>query len=557
MLTKEEKEVILKYCLQNAVFYSGKANPGAVIGKVLGEQEKLRKKVPEVRTEIEKAVKSVNRLTPEEQKKRLEKVAPKLLEKPEKEQGLPNLEGAVMGKVVTRFAPAPTGPIHIAHLMRAVFLSYLYAKKYNGKFYIRFEDTDPKKVESDFYDWILEDLKKVGIEWDKVFVESENMETYYKYARELVRRGRGYVCECSAEAFRELKAVGKSCKCRTRTVKQNTEGLEKMIKGGFREGSVVLRLKTNMRARNPVLRDPPLMRVSEGSHPRVGTLYKAWPLYNFVCAIEDHNEGITHVFRAKEHQHNTAIQKRVYETFGWKPPVAINFGLIHLAGEKIHKRFVRDWIKSGKVTGWDDVKLPTIRALLRRGYQPKAFEEMAILCGLSKTDIKLSWENLNGINRKIIDSLANRYMAVLDPVRIELKFSPPIRTVSMSLHPDFEDRGKREMPVDLKNIWISGEDAKKLRGKEIRLIGLGNMELKGEIGEYTGNVIKKGMQKIQWVSEPNVKLRILSPEKEMKGLAEENVSHLKVGDLLQFERIGFGRVDTKNEKEVIVAFTHK
>ncbi len=557
MLTKKEKEVILKYCLQNAVFYSGKASPGAVMGKALGEREELRKKVNDVRKEIEKTVKSVNKLSPEEQKKRLRGMAPKLLEKPEKKEGLPDLKGAKAGKVVTRFAPAPTGPIHIAHLMRAVFLSYLYAKKYKGKFYIRFEDTDPKKVGAEFYDWILEDLKRAGVSWDKVFVESEHMDSYYNHARELVRKGKAYVCECPAEVFRELKAKGRSCLCRNRTVKENSDGLEKIIKGGYKEGEVVLRLKTDMRARNPVVRDPPLMRISEGNHPRTGTLYKAWPLYNLVCTIEDHEEGITHVFRAKEHEHNTRIQEKVYGAFGWKPPLFINFGLIHLVGGKIHKRFVREWIKTGEVTGWDDIKLPTIRALLRRGYQPKAFKEMAVLCGLSKTDIKLSWENLNGINRKIIDPLANRYMAVTDPVKIELKYAPGTRSVSHPLHPDFPERGKREMPVNAKSVWISGEDWKKLSGKKIRLIGLGNFELNGKTGEYAGNEIKREMKKIQWVSEPNLKVRIVTPEGELKGLAEKNVSDLKVGDLLQFERIGFGRVDEKNEKEIIVFFAHK
>ncbi len=234
----------------------------------------------------------------------------------------------------------------------------------------------------------------------------------------------------------------------------------------------------------------------------------------------------------------------------------INFGLIHLVGGKIHKRFVREWIKKGEVTGWDDIKLPTIRALIRRGYQPKAFEEMAVLCGLSKTDIKLSWENLNGINRKIIDPMANRYMAVADPVKISLKFAPEMAAVSHPLHPDFPERGNSEMPVNAKNIWISRDDWKKLSGKEIRLIGMGNLKLRGNVGEYTGNEIKRDMRKIQWVSEPNVKVRIVTPEGDLKGLAERSVSDLRVGDLLQFERIGFGRVDEKNEREIIVYFAH-
>ena len=201
MLTKEGKEVVLKYCLQNAIFYSGKANPGAVIGKVLGEREELRKKVKDVRTEIEKIVKSVNKLSPDEQKKRLEEMAPKLLKKPEKKEGLPDLKGAKMGKVVTRFAPAPTGPIHIAHLMRAVFLSYIYAKKYKGKFYIRFEDTDPKKVEAEFYDWILEDLE--------ANFQRVNQASILAFGKELDKRDYYFMMRLTTTADIPLLFIGK------------------------------------------------------------------------------------------------------------------------------------------------------------------------------------------------------------------------------------------------------------------------------------------------------------------------------------------------------------
>lgn len=547
-----DKELVLKYCLQNAIFYKGKADAGAVMGKVLGEKPELKKDAKEVMKTVQNTVKKVNRMALKEQKKKLKKLAPELLEKEEKEQGLPELENAEEGKVVTRFAPAPTGPLHIAHLLRAAGLSYIYARRYRGRFLLRFEDTNPRKIKKRFYSWILEDLKAAGIKPEKVLHESDNMKTYYKHARMLMEKGAAYVCECPAEKFRKLKLKKKNCPCRDRN-----RDLEKMIRGDYREGEAVLRLKTSMGEKNPVLRDPPLMRIVEGKHPRTGTKYKAWPLYNFVNSIEDYLNGITHIFRAKEHEHNTAVQERIYRFFGWNTPDIINFGMVYLPGTKMHTRDIKKGIKEGKYSGWDDVRLPTVRALLRRGFLGKSFLELAKVCGLSKTDITMGWENLEGINRKIIDPLANRYMVVRDPVRIDVSGGGKIKKVKMDKHPDFPERGKRTMPVDRENIWISKKDFRNLKGKMFRLIGLGNVELTGKKAEYRGDKIVKKMRKIQWVSEPNMKVKVLAPDGKWSGLGEQEMGKLKEGTLIQMERIGFCRVDSVKGKKIVLVFAHK
>lgn len=552
-MPERERELILKYCLQNAVFYKGKASPGAVMGKVLAENPGLRKRAGELGKEIARTVKEVNKLSPEEQKKKLGKMAPELLERKEKEQGLPELEGAVTGKVVTRFAPAPTGPLNIAHLLRAALLSYIYAKRYRGRFILRLEDTDLKKVRKEYYRWIEEDLENAEVKPDLVVRESDHIERCYKLAEELMGKGKMYVCSCSAEGFRELKKKKKECPCRKQDRKTGMAEWKRMLNGELKEGQAVVRLKTGMAEPNPVLRDPPMLRIAEGEHPLTGKKYRVWPLYNFMCTTEDHDLGVTHVFRAKEHEHNTAVQKLVYQAFGWKQPITINFGMIYLPGAKLHTRDIKEMIEKGEVTGWDDPRLHTVRALLRRGFQPQAFKELAEVTGLSKSDIILGWENLEGINRKIIDPMANRFMVVKEPVKVGLK-GVEKKEVEVLVHPDFPERGKRKLPVS-GSVWLQKADLEGIKG-EFRLIGLGNFKLKGKSAEFTGDKIVKGMPKIQWVGEPALDVEVLTPQGTWKGKGEASLGKLKEGGLLQMERIGFGRVDRAGKK-LVIAFAHR
>ncbi len=557
-VSRMERELIVRYCLQNAIFYKGKANPGAVIGKVMADQPELRKRVADVKKEVMSVVRIVNRMKLDEQEKRLKKLAPKMMKRlpKKKSRGLPELKGAVNGKVVTRFAPSPTGPLSLPHLLRPVFINYLYARKYKGKFILRLEDTDPVKTLKEAYKWIQEDLKRVGVRPDKVVIKSQHMELYYRKAEELIKRGRAYVCLCSAEKFRGLKLKKEHCPERGRSAEENMKDWKAMLKGKFYEGEAVVRLKTDMSNPNPVLRDPPLLRISYGKHPKVGTRYNVWPLYNFACAIEDHDQGVTHVFRAKEHEHNTAVQKLMYKEFGWKPPFVVNFGMIYLPDSKAHIRDIKRWIADGTVSGWDDPKLPTARALFRRGFQAETFRELAITCGLSKTDIRIGWENLEGINRKVVDPRANRVMAVLDPVEI-MVHGAKARTVELKVHPDFPKRGMRKVKAVPHHMYLSRHDWRVLRKHEFRLIGFGNVYLKDYQAEYRGDKIVKGMQKVQWVSRPHVRIKLIMPEETKEGLAEPSISKAKVGDIVQLERTGFARVDKKTKGLVTLVFSHK
>ncbi len=555
------KELILKYALQNAVFYNGKANAGAVMGKILAEQPSLKPKASELGKDVAAVVKDVNKLKPEEQRKRLAAIDESLLEKKEKvQEPLPPLQGAAMGKVVTRFAPAPSGPLHLMHVLRALGLSYEYARRYKGRFILRFEDTDPKKVDKDAYEWIKQDMKNLGFDYDKAVLESGHMDEYYSTAEKLITKGAFYVCSCDPETFKKLKVQKKDCPCRKNDAKENLKGWQDMLKG---RGGFAVRLKTSMSDPNPALRDPPMLRVANEKHALLGNEYHAWPLYNFANAVEDHLQGITHVFRGKEHEHNTAVQERLYSALGWEQPISVNFGMLQLsgrgggrqAGGKLHKRDIRDMLADGKITGWDDPSLPTVRALLRRGYQPKAIRQAVFSCGLSKTDITFNMESLNADNRKLIDHEANRYMAVFGPVRIEVDGLKE-KSVKMRLHPDFPERGERVVPVDSTRIYVNAADYHEFIGKAVRLKGLCNIKL-GAHTDSMGNENKPELQKLHWVSEPNVKVVLRKPDGEEEGLGEPDMQKLKPGQLIQMERIGFGRVDRVEKGRVTVYWAHK
>jgi glutamyl-tRNA synthetase len=554
---KSLKETVLEYALQNAVFHEGKADTGAVLGKILGAEPGLRGKVQEVRKEIEEAVKKVNAMAPDEQKKSLSKKDVRLLTKVEKKrETLPDVPGAVAGKFVTRFAPSPTGPLNLGQLLRAAMLPYLYARKYEGKFILRIEDTDAKKIEKRFYDMIMEDLTSAGIKWDVLVRESDDIPVYHELAGDLIKRGLAYVCTCPAEDFKKLKEGKIDCACRKAKAKDSEKKWKEMLSGGYAEGGATVRMKTSMSHPNPAMRDPPLVRVCDASHPVCLVGHRVWPLYNFACAVEDHRQGITHIFRGKEHEHNTAVQKLVYDAFGWKMPPVVNFGMVYLPGTKIHTRDMKQWIEEGKAQGWDDPKLPTVRALLRRGFQAETLRKFAEDVGITKNDIRVGWENIEGINRKIIDPIANRYMAVMDPVEISISGAPAILEVEEGMHPDFPDRGSRSIPVDLHRIYLSGEDYRHQEGKNVRLIGLGNITL-GKKSDYIGNEKAQGMQKLQWVSRPGVELTLLTPEGKKEGLGEPGLAKLAPGTIIQLERIGFGRVDAVEGNKVTVCFAHR
>lgn len=547
-----DREALLKHALANAVLHQGKADGNAVLGRALSEFPELKKDVQGLRKEIGKIVDEVNGLSLSEQEKQLAAFGG--VENNKKEQeGLVQLKNAVMGKVVTRFAPAPTGPLHILHAFRAIFISYLYAQKYKGKFLLRLEDTDPRLVQKEFYEMIRKDVKSLGISWDKEYLQSDYMELYYSTALELLKKGVLYVCFCSADNFQKLKVRKKDCPCRGKPSEDHLFAWEKMIKGSYKEGEAVVRMKTSMQDPNPAMRDPALLRVVDAVHPLKGAVYKVWPLYNFANVVMDDYCGVTHAFRGKEHEHNSSIQERIYTALGKTPPTTVNFGMMYLPGEKMHKRDIIQGIQEGRFSGWDDLRLHTIQSFSRRGFVPETLKEFSLLCGLSKNDIRIDLGNLEAINRKFVDLRANRYMVVLDPVEIDITgvlSVNPVKSVKAKNHPEREDT--RELLVT-QNIFVSREDFEKFIGKNVRLLDFCNIRLDKRASFSKKQTFDMKTPKIQWVSENNVPITVLYPGKETKGFGEEALWKVKPGEIIQMIRIGFGRV----EKPGVIVFGHK
>ncbi len=587
MFSDEEIKEIKKHVLINAILHDGKADPSAVIKKTLASFPRLKQQMKDkdVREKVIGQVKeicnSINKLNYSQQVKMLEEEYNITLDDIKEDlskktrEGLPPLPGVDgVEKVVTRFAPAPSGALHLGQVLRAAYINYLYAKMYNGKFIVRIEDTDPRRVKLPYYKWILEDLKAIGIEWDEVVYESDHFDYYYKYTQELFSKGKVYICSCSQEEFQKYKKEKVPCPHREKNDK--LEDWEKMLSGMYKEGEAVVRLKTNMAHPNPALRDPPLLRIIDSyPHPLQGYKYRIYPLYNFAVVIEDHMSKVTHVIRGKEHQTNEAIQLEIYKAFGWKPPRFIEYGMIRLPDIKVHKRHIRSKLREGKLTGWDDVTLPTVRALLRRGIHPETFKNLSLLVGVSKSDITLEYENIYSHNRQILSNIAKRIYFVEDPYTLIIKNSPKEVKAKMEWIPGKPDKGYREYRLVPENgellLYVSSGDIDLLqsiarRNETVRLKDLLNVKVlnvnrseKIIISEFHSLEVIPGVPKIHWCphGELAISARVLMPDGDVKvGYVEPNAQLLEEGEYVQFERVGFGRVD-RNEGEVIIfAFAH-
>lgn len=570
------KELIMKYALINAISHKGKANPKAVIGKVLGENPELRPKAKEIIPLVNQIVEQVNGMGIEEQEAKLKEIYPEFFEtkkeKKEEKKGLPPLPKAEKGKVVTRFAPNPDGAFHLGNA-RAAILSHEYARIYGGKFILRFDDTDPKvkRPEPKFYDWIVEDLKWLGFQIDEIHIASDRIEIYYKYAEELIRMGKAYVCTCRPEEFRKLRDEGKACPHREEPVEVQLERWRKMLNGEYKEGEAVVRIKTDLSHPNPAVRDWPALRIiDDPNHPRTGNKYRVWPLYNFASAIDDHELGVTHIFRGQEHAENETRQRYVYDYFGWEYPVTVHHGRLSIEGVILSKSKTRKGIEDGKYLGWDDPRLGTIRALKRRGIRPEAIRELIIEVGLKRSDTTVSWNNLAAINRRIIEPIANRHFFVADPIPMYIEGYGEEFVAEIPLHPDHPERGVRRLKFKPKKpVYVSKDDMNLLKpGNFVRLKDLFNVEIvevseegiKARFHSIDYEVARENRWRmIHWVTEGKP-CEVLVPQGDelitRKGLLEADAD-VKVDDIVQFERFGFVRIDEVTPEKVVAIFAHK
>lgn len=556
------RKTILKYALQNAIRYNGKANSGSIISKVIGEDPSLKTKVKDLMIDIKETVKKVNSMKIEKQIEELKKLAPELLEtKKEEKKTLKELPNAKEGKVVMRFAPSPSGPAHIGHAYIGT-LNSEYCRMYKGKLILRIEDTNPENIYPGAYEMLPDEinwLTKNNIA--EVVIQSDRLGIYYDYAEKLIDMGKAYVCTCDPDKFREMHTAGIACPCRNLSIKEQQIRWGKMF-GEYKPGEAVLRIKTDIKHKNPAMRDWPAMRINDHIHPRKGTEARVWPLMNFAVAIDDHDMGVTHSIRGKDHMDNEKRQKYIFDYFGWKMPESLFAGRINFTDLEISASKTRRKIEEGEFTGWDDIRLPFFAALRRRGYQPEAFIKYALDVGVSQTDKTISSEDyfkaINHFNKEVIEPKAHRYFFIKDPVKIRIENAPNME-FELDLHPENKKGGRKFKTND--EFYIEKEDFNSLKeGKLNRLMDCLNFLKKGKKFVFDSTDYSKFKEKgdkiIHWLpaSKDVINISILMPDhKKIKGIAESSAKKIKVNDIVQFERFGFCRCDKENE----FWFTHK
>jgi glutamyl-tRNA synthetase len=556
------REILLTYSLENAVKHKSVPKPGAVMGALMGRHAEFRGRSGEVAAVLKGVLAEVAALSPEEREARLQALAPDLLrvEKPKKggERELPALENAEKG-VVMRFAPNPSGPLHLGHA-RAAYLNDYYVRRYDGRYVIRIEDTDPRRVEPENYGLLLDDIDWLGLKVSDIVYQSDRMDIYHDHCRRLIELGGAYACMCDAEYFRNLKMEKKACPCRSQTVEENLDLWDRMLEGEFCEGMITVRVKTDLDHPDPAMRDFSIFRIVDAPpHPRVDA--RAYPMYNFSVVVDDHLLDMTHVIRGKDHIANTRRQRYIYEYFGWKPPFFRHYGRLSIGGVVLSTSAIKEGIVSGAYSGWDDIHLGTLKAIARRGIEPDAVRKAMLDIGVGETDITFSWENLFAQNKAVIDPKANRYFFVPDPVTVPVA-DAPAHTAEAALHPNEPERGVRRLPFEGLVVLPRSE----IEGRSmVRLKDLFNVNVSWE-GErpsltYAGDSLDEARRAhapiIQWLPPACAQdCTLRTPEGDIEGYCEEGAS-ANLQRVVQFERVGFAKIDSVSDELVTAYFAHR
>lgn len=552
------EKIVFKYALLNAAKHKGSANPGAVIGSIMANEEELRSKAKEIGPLAGKIVAQVNALSAEEQASEMKKYGVEVEEKKPKakEVGLQELPGT-HENIVLRFAPNPSGPLHIGH-SRAAVPNADYVKRHNGKLILRIEDTDPKRVFEPAYEMIPEDLAWLGINPDEIIYQSDRFEIYYDYARQLIEKGAAYMCTCDGATFKELKDNCKPCPCRDNSVEENLALWEKF--DTMQAGEAVLRVKTDINHKNPAIRDWVAMRLVDEEHPRMGTKYRIYPMMNFSVSVDDHLMGMTHVLRGKDHLANSEKQKYLYDHMEWDLPEFIHYGRLKMEDIALSTSKAMAGIEDGTYSGWDDPRLGTLRAIARRGIDPRTIYNLITEIGVKMADSAISWKKIYGLNRNFVEPIANRYFFCEEPVEVSVNgYEDGDVTIERPLHADHMDRGNRLLSFDGSAYIAKADYADGL----FRLMDAVNVEIAGEDVNYHSTSFEEARDVkariIQWVpTKENVNVKIVMDDASVKtGLGEIALNNLEVGDIVQFERVGFARLDEIKDDELVFYYAHK
>lgn len=575
-----------RQALLNAVQHGGKTMPKVVLARLLGSRADLRPRAAELASSIvPPIVEEVNAMDPERQRAALEEAWPGALgaaEAPAAEQagkapdpsrgtGLPELEGAERGRVVTRFPPEPNGYPHIGHA-KAAIINEEYARMYDGRMLLRMDDTNPESERLEYYAAIKVGLEWLGVGYDSIKNTSDDIEMIAERGQQLVDSGDAYVCTCKRDRVSKNRREMSECKCRSRD--DHAERWEKMF-AKFKPGEAAARLRGDMSSPNTVMRDPVLFRIIGARHPLLGTKHRVWPSYDMAVAVEDSADGVTHAFRTKEYELRNELYADLLGRLGMRAPRVIEFSRLELKGMPVSKRIIRPLIESGKVSWYDDPRLPTLEALKRRGISPDAVRRFVLSLGLTKADTTAPFATLEALNRKAVDASSIRLFMVRRPVELDVSGWEGGPVVALRNHPSDESMGTREVPTGGGAVCIEEDDADKLSpGSAVRLMGLGNVRIGAGgagarlSGSYDGDDMRDGAPRVQWVPrDGSIEIRILVPREpfpdgerfdensleEVRALAEPHYASVEDGALVQFVRFGYCR----KESRTAAVFAHR
>ena len=514
--------------------------------------------------------------------------------------------------ICTRFPPEPNGYLHIGHA-KSILLNYGLSQEFNGRFNLRFDDTNPTKEKIEFVESIKADVKWLGADWeDRLFFESNYFDQMYEAAVKLIKKGKAFVCDLTAEEIREYRGTltepGKNSPYRDRSVEENLDLFERMKNGEFEDGSKVLRAKIDMASPNINMRDPVIYRVAHMTHHNTGDKWCIYPMYDFAHPIEDAIEGVTHSICTLEFEDHRPLYDWVVKELEYPfPPKQIEFAKLYLTNVVTGKRYIKRLVEEGIVDGWDDPRLVSIAALRRRGFTPESIKMFVELCGVSKANSSVDYAMLEYCIREDLKLKRSRVMAVLDPLKLIIDNYPEgqVEELEAPNNMENEELGSRMVPFS-KELYIEREDfmvepPKKYKrlypGNEVRLMNAYFVTCTGYDTDEEGNVTavhctydpatkggnapdgRKVKGTIHWVSAlDNVKAEVRLYENiidEEKGVynedgslnlnpnsltivkdcyLERSLKDAKPYDSFQFVRNGFFCVDAKDSKEDALVF---
>ena len=563
------EEAAEKHALLNAVKHGGEADVGAIMGPLMGENPAFREHGDEIPGVAGPVVAAVNDMSHATRRERLETLAPaKLAELEADDEGddrtLPELPGVDdVDTVRMRVAPNPNGPWHLGHARMPSVIGR-YKERHDGEMIVRFDDTDPetKRPDLDAYDAILDDVDYLGFEPDAVHRASDRVETYYEWARELIAAGGAYTCTCPAETFRGLKADAEACPHRGRGADRTREEFEAMVDGEYDAGDVVLRVRTDIEHENPALRDWVAFRMVDTPHPReAASDYRCWPMLDFQSGVDDHLLGVTHIVRGIDLQDSAKRQRFVYDHFDWEYPEVVHWGHVEVDAFDVpmSTSAIGERVAQGSLTGWDDPRAPTLGAMRRRGIRGRAIVEAMAELGVSTSNVDLATSSVYAANREIVDDEAPRRFLVRDGVEFALTGADRPAAGHPPVHPDHPDRGDREVPAG-DAVLVESEDVP-ADGERVWLKGYGAVRRDGDAFVVTGDdidVVREGdVSVVHWVGpEGSVPVRLRTPDGDETGRAEPTLAADEPDDVVQFERVGFARVDGHDDAETVAFLAH-